>query len=274
MSNPYLPPEILDHVVDSLHDDPKTLKRCCLVSKSWIPRTRRHLFARVKLHYREDLECWKRMFPDPSTSPGHFAKSLRIGCASDVTTPDAEAGGWLTGFAHIVHLDLETQERYPGTYTIDDMHPRDHGISLAPFHGFSPALKSLRVDTVKLPPSRIFDFVLSSPLLEDLTVSGRSIWVDDGDGSDDPLTFAQSSNPPVLTGSLVLFLKAGMRPVVNRLLSIPGGIHFRKVVFLWNREEDLLSTITLVGGCSHTLETLHIYRDRDGTFIRYLCPHP
>jgi len=38
-SNPYLPPEILDYIVDLLHNSPNALKECCLVSKSWIPRT-------------------------------------------------------------------------------------------------------------------------------------------------------------------------------------------------------------------------------------------
>ena len=32
MSN--LPPEILDYILDLLHDEPEALKECCLVSKS------------------------------------------------------------------------------------------------------------------------------------------------------------------------------------------------------------------------------------------------
>ncbi|KAF9644805.1 hypothetical protein BDM02DRAFT_3066647, partial [Thelephora ganbajun] len=51
MSNPYhvcLPPEILDYIVDFLHDTPETLKQCCLVSKSWVSRTRKSLFADIE----------------------------------------------------------------------------------------------------------------------------------------------------------------------------------------------------------------------------------
>ncbi|KAF9645264.1 hypothetical protein BDM02DRAFT_3073690, partial [Thelephora ganbajun] len=51
MSSPHqshLPPEILDYIVDLLHDEPETLKQCCLVSKSWVSRTRKHLFANVE----------------------------------------------------------------------------------------------------------------------------------------------------------------------------------------------------------------------------------
>ncbi|KAF9644347.1 hypothetical protein BDM02DRAFT_3103092, partial [Thelephora ganbajun] len=46
--HPYLPPETLDYIVDFLHDNRETLEQCCLVSKSWVPRARKHLFADIK----------------------------------------------------------------------------------------------------------------------------------------------------------------------------------------------------------------------------------
>ncbi|KAF9642570.1 hypothetical protein BDM02DRAFT_3105483, partial [Thelephora ganbajun] len=48
MSDPHLPPEVCDYIVDLLHNKPDTLGWCCLVSRSWIPRTRKHLFADIK----------------------------------------------------------------------------------------------------------------------------------------------------------------------------------------------------------------------------------
>ena len=45
--SPSLPPEILDHIVDHLRDDPDTLKSYCVTSKSWVLCTRRHLFAYI-----------------------------------------------------------------------------------------------------------------------------------------------------------------------------------------------------------------------------------
>ena len=260
MSNLHLPPETLDYIVDLLHDDPNALKACCLVSKSWVARTRKHLFAEVELRAEEDLESWKRLFPDPSTSPAHFSKSLHVGCADAVRPADAEMGGWLTGFARIVHLDVKTQEGF-----LEDL-----AVSLVPFHAFSRTIKSLHVDSIDLPLSRIFDFVLSSPLLEDLSVANYKILVDD-DGSDSPLTSVQPSNPPVLTGSLKIFPEKRMKHIAGRLLSIPGGIHFRKLTLKWNCGEDLLSIIELVRECSHTLESLDIICDLlHGTSVRYL----
>ena len=76
MSDPPLPEELLDSVVDFLYDERDALKSCCLVSKSWIPRTLEHIFAQVEFFGTENLESWKTTFPDPSTSPACYAKSL------------------------------------------------------------------------------------------------------------------------------------------------------------------------------------------------------
>ena len=262
MPNPYLPPEILDYFVDLLHHDPTALKQCCLASKSWILRTRKHLFAVVKLPTEEHLETWKKTFPDLSTSPACFAKSLHIGCARAVTAADAESGRWLTGFVHIVHLGVGTQERYPGQSII----------SLVPFRGFAPTIKSLTLNSVALPPSQIFDFILSSPLLEDLAVAGYGTSVDDGLGSDGPSITVQSSNPPPFTGTLELPLEGGMEPIAGRLLSMPGGIHFRKLTVKCYHKEDILLTTALVNECSHTLESLEVACNSCGTSTRYLRP--
>ena len=65
MSNPhrsYLPPEILDYIIDLLYDEVETLGECCLVSKSWVPRTRKHLFAEVAFQAAAELELWKKTF--------------------------------------------------------------------------------------------------------------------------------------------------------------------------------------------------------------------
>ena len=260
MSGPYFPPEIFDSLIDLLHDNPDALKQCCLVSKSWISRTRKHLFAEVSIDTEQHLESWKTIFQDPSTSPAHFAESLHVACARAVTTADAEPGGWLTGFAHIRHLGVETRELYPG----------EPLVSLVPFHVFSPIIKSLSLKSVALPPPWIFNFILSSPLLEDLVVAGYGTSVDDGDGSDDPST---ASNPPVFTGSLELPLETGMSLIATRLLTMPSGIHFRKLTLKCYHEEDILSTMALVRECSHTIESLNVTCNSCGTSIQYLRPH-
>ena len=92
MPNPCLPLEALDYVVDFLHDESPTLKECCLVSKSWVSRTRKHLFARIQFCSADNLKSWKK-FPDPTNSPAYHTHTLFIGCVEFIEEGNAEEGG-------------------------------------------------------------------------------------------------------------------------------------------------------------------------------------
>jgi hypothetical protein len=258
MSNPHLPAEILDHIIDHLHDTADALKNCCLVSKSWVPRTQIHLFADIGFPAVESLQSWKETFPDPSTSPACYTKTLYAGCSEAVTVADAEVGGWITGFCCVVCLEVGSP---------------DDQVSFVPFHGFSPLIKSLRVATFAVKSPRIFNLILSFPLLEDLAVIiDYGTPADNKDGSNCLPPTAQPPSTPMLTGSLELLLWGGMKHIAHRLLSLPGGIHFRELTFTWVQGEDLSATMMLVEGCSHTLESLDVC-DFHGTSIRHSCLH-
>ena len=99
-----LPPEITDSIVDLLRDEPGTLEQCCLVSKSWVPRTRTHLFSRIEFELPADVDAWKEIFPDPANSPGYYTHSLYIGCVEVFTITDTEEGGWIRAFSNVVRL--------------------------------------------------------------------------------------------------------------------------------------------------------------------------
>jgi hypothetical protein len=260
MSNLCPPSEILDCIIDLLHDQPKTLERCCLVSKSWIPRTRKHLFAEIIFHDEKRLKLWKKTFPDPSTSPAHYAKTLFVGRPQAVVAADAEPGGWIRGFSGVVNLMVGSQ-----------LLPADRSIYLVPLHGLSPGIKSLHVTVPALPPSRIINLISSFPLLEDLVVhvttsESYGIVTDDADSPDRSLTSAQPSSSPTFTGSLALYIRGGMQPITHRLLSLQIGIHFRRLALTWSHEEDHLATTALVERCSHTLECL-VISDLSGASI-------
>ena len=260
MSKPRLPPELLDHTVNLLQDTEPALRNCCLVSKSWIPRTRKYLFADITLRVEGELESWKEIFPDPSTSPSCYTKSLYVDCARAITAADAAAGGWITGFSRVVHLE------------VGDLGSTSRGsaISLVPFHGFSPIIKSLRIAFTALSSSQMFALMLSFPLLEDLTAI--TYYKTEDNTLDELSNAVQPPNPPTFTGSLGLSLR-GMEPIVHRLLSLPGGIHFRKLDLMWSHEEDTSSVVALVEKCSHTLESLDITRDLFGTSTQFPRPH-
>jgi len=262
MSNPHLPEELLDHIVDFLHlDTGRTLKNCSLVSKSWIPRARKHLFADVWFETEEYLELWKKRFPDPSTSPGHYANALTIDCPRAIAVADGEAGGWIRGFSRVAHLELDGRS---GKHEDDESE-----ILFVPLQGLSPFVKSLNIYGIALPSSHIFDLILSFPLLEDLTVTDH--YADRGFG--EPQTIVQPSNPPVFTGSLKLAM-IGPGHIARRLLSLPpGGIRFRKFTSTWDDGEDTSLITALVERCSHTLESFDIACDPLSTSIWRLRPY-
>jgi hypothetical protein len=240
-----IPPEIADLILDQLRDEPATLKACCVVSKSWVPRARIHLFASVEFHAQKShIELWKKTFPDPSNSPAHHTRSLAIRGIPVVTAADTDSGGWIRTFHNLVHLRLEALGR------------GDRGTSLAPFHGLSPTLRSLRLKSAS---TDVLDLVCSFPLLEDLA------FLPFGYGGD---TWSIPATSPKFTGSLnldtdietypALRRRVENRHAIRRLLDLPDGLHFVKIR-VGSLDVDVKSTTDLVSRCSDTLESLSIY---------------
>ena len=232
-----LPQEILDLVIDHLRDEPKTLQTCCVVSKAWVERTRKHLFVQVKFRPLRRRVCrWRETFPDPTNSPARHARTLSICHPQFITAADADT---ILTFCGVVHLNVDT----------DLWH--DQGVSLALLHGFSPVIRSLHLTFTSLPNSKIFDLVCSLPLLEDLALVSRTHRHSD-------MPWNPPSTSPRLTGSLELRLIEGIQITTYRLLDFPNGLHFTKIVVLWRSGGDVLSTMHLVSRCSGTLESLDI----------------
>jgi hypothetical protein len=251
MSNIHLPVETLDHIVDHLHDTQDALMNCCIVSKSWVPRARKHLFAEITFRGAENLESWKETFPDPSTSPARYAKFLFIYCPQAVT-----ADSWIRSFSGVKYLNVSYRRLDLGR----SANP------LVPLHGFSPVLKTLFVDIYKLPPLQIFNLILSFPLLENLTV----LFSQNEEG--EMPTATQPIPSPIFTGSLWLRSMGKMEYIPRRLSLLPGGIHFRRLTLSCSPEGVSLAT-ALVERCSHTLKSLDISSSRCGTSTRHLRPH-
>ena len=252
MSNPDLPPETFDYIIDLLHDKPETLRDCCLVSKSWVPRARKYLFAHIKFYSASTLESWKNTFPDPSSSPAYHALSLFIGCPQAIVEANGESGGWIQGFSRVQRLTVNC------TWTNFNSLEISLEISLAPFHKFSPSLKSLHVTSIFLPHFRVSHLVHSLPLLEDLTLIGHDMSPMDG------LPAPVTSTPPALTGTLELFLYQGMTNTARRLLSLPNGLHFRTLSLSWHQEEDLHWIEALIVACFNSVEYLDLAYELGG----------
>ena len=255
-----LPPELLDHVIDNLSLTRDALKTCCLVSESWIPRVRKHLFANIEFLTPEHLQSWKNLFQNPTTSPARYTKTLLIKHPCVVTTGDGEDDGWILSFSRVVRLEVDIY----GAGTDGPV------FSLVPFHGFSPALKSLHLIFFSFSSSQISDLIFSFPLLEDLLVftSTHHPTDDDDDFNQKPDAVKRSSSP-AFTGSLDLCLAGRADSVILPLLSLSNGLHFRKLRLMWAHAQDVPLSTELVKECSSTLEFLAIRCEPTGTPVRH-----
>ena len=115
MSIPPLPQEILDYIVDILQDEPQTLRDCCLVAKSWAPRTRKHLFTHVTFNSPSRLDAWKKTFPDHTNSPASYTRSLLvISVGVVITSADVDENSWVLAFSNVVRLTVRNGMRDAG----------------------------------------------------------------------------------------------------------------------------------------------------------------
>jgi len=225
-----LPQETLDSIIDHLHNEPTVLKTCCVVSKSWVPRTRKHLFTHVTFNTSNfRMAQWKKTFPDPSNSPARYTRTLCVTNLKTLRAMDTDMGSWIHAFCNVVHLEF--------LYVCRAV--------LAQFCGLSPTVRSLRLTHST---AEVFDLICSFPLLEDLALinlyseGGAEVW-------------KAPSTSPKLTGILELRSPVVTRPAVRRLLDLPGGLHFSGIDVMFF-DDEAESVKELISGCSSTLEFL------------------
>ena len=145
-------------------------------------------------------------------------------------------------------------------------------VSLAPYCQFSATLKALRVASFFPPYSEVFNLIPSSPLLEDLVITGDDPGIDDNKrgGPHTTVSSRSSLSSPRLTGTLELYLLEGVADIVCPLLNLPNGIHFRSIKLSCYKEEDTPYMTELVAACSDTLENLRIMYPQNGVVYHAL----
>jgi hypothetical protein len=237
-----LPTELWDHIIDQLYNQPDALKSCSKVSKSWAIRSRKHIFSSISFNSVAFVVAWRNAFPDPCNSPAHHAKTLTIRMNQNNMFPPK----YIPSFCNVTRLVLH-------------VHPNHNcQVSLLPLYGFAPSLKSVRMTFQTLAAGSIMSLMYTFPLLDDLLLVGNP--------SESRTKATLPATPPTLSGSVCLMVYPGMRIMVDNLLSLPSGIHFRELTLPWICDEDVCPMLDLISACSGTLESLQVLSRMDRTY--------
>ena len=79
VTTPRIPQDIIDEILDHLaaDSDIESLRACALVSRSWVPSCRLHLFHTLDLTWGRMHRCFYA-FSVLEESPAHYVRALRI----------------------------------------------------------------------------------------------------------------------------------------------------------------------------------------------------
>lgn len=226
--------EILDHLVLSGDSVQESLRSCSLVSKSWVPSCRRHLFHTITFTSK-NVDKWLKTFPAPEKSPAYYVKFLRISFGEHYDAPE-EFFKYIPWFAN-------AKTTLTGSLTLPSP-----GIPL--FGRLSHSVTSLAVEAVRIELIRVRDIMMHLPNLNDLTLTGTVV-AQSGE--------ALPGSGTVLKGKFggEFRLRNGYigEDFVNMLLEAPTGLHFTKLRIDANRA-CLLQTVRLAEACGKTLVEL------------------
>jgi len=210
---------------------------------SWVPRAQRHLFADIRFGSGgSSIQSWIAAFPDPSSSPAHYTRRLRI-FDCDI----AAVATWIHPFRHIVELRVKPLSRSRSVPT-----------SLAQLRGLSPTLRSLYIYTSYIPHLDLLGFICSFPLVEDLNLQ----YVTATGGIDNRSIDLAS---PKFTGNL--YILSVDSSAARGLLALPCGLRFTKIIINSVRAAGYAGLVNdLVSKCSGTLEFLKVSPPYQRTF--------
>lgn len=122
-----IPPEIVDRIIDYIHEDTKTLIACSLVARDWVPSTRLHLFAKLSLLSAHEVARFAEL---DSFAPNiiHYCQELSIGTNNKFDNPST----WPGFLPFIGTPPLTISERVDRFVSLHTLH----------FRGFPSGVKS------------------------------------------------------------------------------------------------------------------------------------
>ena len=237
--------ELVDYIIDLIHDDPATLLQVSLVSKAWVYRTRAYLCKSLKITHS------KLISSDPSyLGPlGRYIKTLQLEWPGGTTDPSVILDCFKQSEPHAlaIHscelrgLDEQTIRRYFAKFPCTSITALElHGISAN--HGAVVILLSL------------------FPNIDDLTISVAE-W-DDGSGPVGSEVIQRNSTPR-LRGSLKCLDPPGRRPWSYRrgnILYVIAALPLQFQTVSVDYAEQSREVSTFLRSCSKTVRKVFIGR--------------
>ncbi|KAJ7609234.1 hypothetical protein DFH06DRAFT_1247660 [Mycena polygramma] len=146
---PILPPEVIDLIIDDLHDHSPTLRTCSLVSRNWLGGSRHHLFNRMYLTGR-NLRLFRDLLRSPNNTLSFHIRSLHA--AGFRHNEFTELWQLLSAFPHLRSLEINLDTKFevsniqvfPSVHSLSLSHAifQDHR-RLTALIGQFPSLKTL-----------------------------------------------------------------------------------------------------------------------------------
>lgn len=220
-AQPTFPQEVVDELIDwvgvsSVGQGDPHLRSCSLVARSWVQRSRKHLFHDIELTSAPSISSWIRNIPPGAGGVSRYVRKLWLGCNWDQWSQRFPSVGHLRSFTRTEELRL--------TYWCGGHATREE-VEEA-FGGFGPSVRSLSVSLPRGDAGSFLHLLSLFPHLDDL-----SIWTSYLDESLGPLP----RNVVTVRGRLVLdgvqehfadaLIGSGLKPKILKI-SIPRSISY------------------------------------------------
>ena len=237
---PRIPEDIIDEILDHLAADSdfKSLRACALLSRSWVPSSRRHLFHTVDLTWGK-MDRWYNTFPVPEESPAHHVLVLHISNNAIDWVP-VKFFDHAPRFTNVRKLFLFGGEHCAG--------PRVPSLWKLPESVTSLAISASNGASLV----KIWEIVAQLPNLDDLSLQGRFIQADRS-----ALLGIGTVPRGRFGGKLVLRNVYGAGRGHIEFLEILTGSPFSRVEIDYAREY-IPAVIRLVEACSQTIVKLSL----------------
>lgn len=159
-SEPILPPEVIDLIIDNLHDHRPTLRVCSLVSRNWLGGSRHHLFNGHGMYLTgRNLDAFRELLKSPHNTLSFHLRNLH---ATEFQY-DHLTKLWplLPRFSHLQSLHVHGNPIFDKDVLDAHIFPFIRSLSFSravfpSYHGLTtflsrfPSLKTLKLDRVSL----------------------------------------------------------------------------------------------------------------------------